>query len=138
MSEVAEQLRLNLESLVDHEPELIRRVYADLFEHHPQAAELFAEHSRAARGEMVREVLAFAIDLAEGETWVEENITSLGDKHEVNGVTHEMYSWFEDSLIRVLADLSGAQWCAELEGSWRNALAQVSGLMCSVGSSAAS
>ena len=131
MSEVAERLKQSLEILAADEPTLIRRVYEDLFEHHPQTEVLFGEHSRAVRGEMVREVLMFAIDLAEGATWVEENLSSLGYKHEVNGVTLEMYGWFVDSLLRVLAELSGPQWCAELEDSWRTALKRVSDLMCS-------
>jgi hemoglobin-like flavoprotein len=131
MSEVAEQLKQSREILAEDEPTLIRRVYEDLFEHHPQTAALFGEHSRAARGEMVREVLMFAIELAEGASWVEENLESLGFKHEVNGVTLEMYDWFIDSLLRVLAELSGSQWSAALEDSWRTALKRVSDLMCS-------
>ncbi|MBW2270623.1 MAG: hypothetical protein JRH16_18815 [Deltaproteobacteria bacterium] len=138
MSEIAERLKPNLEILAEDEPKLIRRVYEDLFEHHPRAAELFAEHSRAVRGEMLREALMLAIDHADGATWVEENLTSLGDQHEVNGVTNEMYSWFVDSLLRVFADLSGREWCAELEGSWRTVLEQISDLMLTADQRAAS
>ncbi|MBW2233119.1 MAG: hypothetical protein JRH17_22275, partial [Deltaproteobacteria bacterium] len=61
MSEVAERLKQSLEILAEDEPTLIRRVYEDLFEHHPQTEVLFSEHSRAVRAEMVREVLMYAI-----------------------------------------------------------------------------
>jgi hemoglobin-like flavoprotein len=137
MSEVAERLQRSLEILAADEPTLIRRVYEDLFEHHPQTAVLFSEHSRTVRAEMVREALMYVIDHSEGASWVEENLTSLGDQHEVNGVTLEMYGWFVDSLLRIFAEISGPQWSAELEGSWRTALELVSDLMCKPESGAA-
>ncbi|MAG32878.1 MAG: hypothetical protein CL908_18525 [Deltaproteobacteria bacterium] len=131
MSEVAERLRSSLEIIAECEATFIRRVYEDLFEQHPKTAELFGGHSRAVRGEMVREVLMYAIEHNEGASWVEENLASLGDQHEVNGVTLEMYGWFVDSLLRIFAEVSGPDWCAELEGSWRTALELVSDLMSS-------
>ena len=131
MSEVAERLKSSLEIIAEDEATFIRRVYEDLFEQHPKTLELFGGHSRAVRGEMVREVLMYAIEHNEGATWVEENLASLGDQHEVNGVTLEMYGWFVDSLLRIFAEVSGPDWCAELEGSWRTALELVSDLMSS-------
>ena len=48
-----------------------------------------------------------------------------------------MYGWFVDSLLRIFAEISGPQWCVELEDSWRTALELVSDLMCKSESGAA-
>ncbi|MBW2271251.1 MAG: hypothetical protein JRH16_22085 [Deltaproteobacteria bacterium] len=138
MSDVAEQLRRSLETLTRDEPKLIGRVYEDLFEHHPSVAEIFADHAHAVRSKMLRQVLEFAVDQADGATWLEENLTALGDTHEVNGVTAEMYGWFVDSLLRVFAEIAGPEWCAELEASWRTVLEQMSDRMLSAEQRAAS
>ncbi len=129
MSEIAERLERNLETIARDEPALIRRVYEDLFSHHPSIAELFTTHRTAVRAEMLREILVIALAQAEGASWVEENLASLGYKHHVNEVTHEMYGWFTDCLIRIFAEFSGSEWCAELEADWRAVLEQLSDQM---------
>jgi hemoglobin-like flavoprotein len=137
MSEIAERLTENLEALTRDESGLIQRVYEDLFEHHTSVAELFALHRRAVRTDMLREVLAIAVAQAEGDSWVDEYLDSLGFKHSASGVTPEMYDWFVECLMRVFAEISGPQWCSELEEGWRDVLGQVSAAMLAAGAGAA-
>ncbi|MBW2273281.1 MAG: hypothetical protein JRG96_08420 [Deltaproteobacteria bacterium] len=124
-----ELLRANLETILADEEKLMKRIYEDLFEEHPHAAEVFSEYSEAGQRQMVRETLMYSIDHLEAASWVKPNLVSLGQKHHAYEVTDEMYDWFVDCLIRVFAELSGPEWNEELETRWREVLDHISDLM---------
>ncbi len=119
----------HLHLISTREPKIAERIYERLFERHPQARELFGAHAEAVQQDMVNETLIAVVDSLEGNAWLESNMQLLGVKHAEFEVTDEMYDWWTDSILEVLAELSGPDWTPRLEQLWRERMDHLCNLM---------
>ena len=124
-----EMLIRNFEKLADCELELSGKVYDILFEKNPDWLDLFTAHHSAAGRQMVRETLMYAVDHLNAENWVGPNLTSLGKKHVEYEVDEDMYRVYIETLLLAMADVSGTEWCPELESGWSELFEYLSNLM---------
>ena len=120
--EKAHRLRSSLEVLAENESTFLDAVYDVFFQRRPDTHKLFGRFSQAAKRQMVRETLMYAIDQAEGENWVGLNVTALGYKHHEYGVTSDMYVDFLESVVETLVKFSGSAWDPDIEALWREAI----------------
>jgi len=122
---IAEHLHL----VIDREPRIAARVYEHLFQRHPQLQALFGEHAVAVQQDMLNETLIAVVDSLEGMAWLESNLQLLGAKHVEYEVSDEMYDSWTESVLEILAEVSGADWNPRLEQVWRDRMDYLCGLM---------
>lgn len=123
-------LREHLAEVADHEAELTDRVYASLFSKRPDAEELFGTYSRANQQRMMTETLGAVLNMLEQEHWLDEYVHAMGSRHQFSYETPaEMYAPYAEAMLEALAAVSGPEWTAELERSWKAALNQVNEMM---------
>jgi hemoglobin-like flavoprotein len=117
-----EMLSENFHLILEREPKLTERLYEELFRRHPETEELFGEHSFATRRQMLSETLVGVLDVVAKESWVASNLNVLGCRHDSYEVGREMYDWWRDCLVELLADVSGEDWSDELERLWSDGI----------------
>ena len=119
----------HLELIDEREPRIAERIYERLFQHHPQVRELFGAHAAQVQQDMLNETLIAVLDSLEGMAWLESNLQLLGAKHAEFEVGDEMYDSWTQSVLEVLAEVSGSDWSPSLERVWRERMDHLCNLM---------
>lgn len=114
-------LRDHLVFLDGELPALGEAFYGRLFELHPETKPLFGVASRAARKQMLMQILSSVIDI--DEPWVQDELNTLGHRHRTDwDITPQMYDWVRDALYDALRTTSGPTWTPELAAIWTTRL----------------
>ncbi len=119
----------HLDLISEREPRIAERIYDRLFQRHPKVRELFGVHAAAVQQDMLNETLIGVVDSLEGMAWLESNLELLGAKHVEFDVSDEMYDSWTESIVEVLAEVSGSDWSPRLESLWRERMDHLCGLM---------
>jgi cytochrome P450/hemoglobin-like flavoprotein len=124
-----EVLAEHLHLIGEREPHIAERVYERLFQGHPQLRELFGAHAAVVQQDMLNETLVGAVDTLEGMAWLESNLQLHGAMHVEFEVDDEMYGWWTEAILEVLAEVSGADWSPLLARLWRERMDHLCSLM---------
>ncbi len=123
-------LETNLSLVAERDPQLWRRVYAQMFREYPESEELFSRYGDEKMAEMLSETITAAFDLLDGETWTPGHVSAMGERHRHGYVVRpEMYDWFTDAVVVSLEAVSGESWDDATESAWRRSLDAVNQLM---------
>jgi hemoglobin-like flavoprotein len=131
------RIRNSFALVVEREPQLTRRFYANLFERYPRARVFFQRNTGRQQEKMLRDALMAVMEHLEDAPWLARELGTLGRKHVEYGVTDEMYDWVGDALLVTLREVSAEAWSPELESAWTGAYAAIARLM-KAGAAAAS
>ncbi len=124
-----EVLAKHIHLISEREPRIAERIYERLFRRHPQARKLFGPHAVAVQQDMLNETLIAVIDCLEGMAWLESHLQMLGATHVGFEVSDEMYDSWTESILEVLAEVSGSDWSPHLERLWRERMDHLCSLM---------
>lgn len=112
-------LRTSFLTALRRSPDLAARFYALLFERYPETRRLFggAAEMEIQERRLIEalEALMYRIDDAPTLTG---SLEVLGARHVEYGVTDEMYDWFGECLLAVIAETLAAEWTSELASHW--------------------
>lgn len=122
-------LRTSFELVVEREPEVTRRFYANLFRDFPQLKPLFSPARQSQQEQMLAQALAAVIEHLEDGAWLQQTLHALGARHVGYGVTDEMYDWVGAALLETLAQVAGDAWNDDLAQAWGDAYGAIAGLM---------
>lgn len=112
-------LRASFAQALTNAPDLGVRFYALLFERYPETRHLFGGPDEmvvlADRLVAALRGLMYRIDDAPTLTGALEE---LGARHVEYGVEDEMYDWFGECLLAVIAEAIASEWTSELAAQW--------------------
>ena len=118
-------LQEHLVFLDDHLNPLSDAFYGELFRAHPHVKSFFGVASRAAKKQMLRQILGAVLQL-DDEPWVREELAAVGERHQDLEIPAQSYRWVQDALLTALARVSGDLWTPELAALWTEQLDRVS------------
>lgn len=120
-------LSTSLQHILAREPHLPARFYDVLFRLHPALAAMFGERKRQET--MLARMLVALVDRYEDRPWVEEQLTTLGQRHKRLELTRDMYERFNTALLVTLEEAAGEEWTPAVERMWTDALADIAAVM---------
>jgi hemoglobin-like flavoprotein len=106
------------------------KVYERLFARSPDMERLFVmDDQGSARGNMLANVFEVLLDLAGPRAYGANMVRAEVVNHEGLGVPPRVFASFFGTVRDVLCDLLAEEWSAEVDGAWREVLAELEGLV---------
>ncbi len=123
-----ERLESSFKLLAPRGPELVDRFYANLFSKNPGLRPMFP----GDMGEQKKKLLASLVLVIENirdAGKLAQPLQDLGARHVGFGAEAEHYPVVRDTLVSVMADMSGEAWNDQLTQDWNGALDFVASVM---------
>lgn len=112
-------IRTSFLTALRRNPKLAAHFYALLFERYPETRRLFggAEEMAIQEKHLVDAIedLMYRID---NSATLSGTLEVVGARHVDYGVTDEMYDWFGECLLAVIAEALASEWTSELAAQW--------------------
>ena len=106
------------------------RVYARVFEAHPEMEKLFVRDTTGSiRGNMLTEAVTAMLDFIERDTYGGNLMRAEIVNHENLGVPREVFAGFYTTLRDTFAELLGAAWTNDIDTAWKELLARIDGAL---------
>jgi hemoglobin-like flavoprotein len=103
--------------------DLTPRVYARLFDLHPDMLPLFSRDTNGAvRGEMLARVFEMMLDFVDARSYAAQMIQCEVITHDGYGVPPAVFGVFFTVVADTLREVLGAEWTAETDATWRDFL----------------
>jgi len=116
-------------ALVAPQAEIIAdRFYATLFEDYPQVKPLFKNSNMVGQKKALIKSLIFVIENLEKPEDLAAGLYQLGERHVNYEVQESQFPAVGRTLIKVLAEVAGDAWNADLEKAWSDAYAAIQSL----------
>lgn len=122
------RLQESFRPLLDSQPSLAERFYAQLFAAHPQLRSMFPRDMENQKRKLL-EMLNLIIENLRAPQTVLPALKKLGVSHVGYGARPEHYPIVARTLIGAIAELSGPRWTADVEADWSSALKLVTQIM---------
>ena len=104
------------------------KVYERLFAAHPQMqAHFWRDATGAIRGEMLSRTFEAILDFVGERKYAAHMIGAELVTHEGYDVPREIFATFFGVVADTLRDLLADDWTAEMDGAWRDLLAEIDG-----------
>jgi hemoglobin-like flavoprotein len=124
----AAAIEASLERVAELCPDPTPRVYARLFAQQPQMAPLFWRDTKdSIKGEMLSRAFEAILDFVGERRYAGHMIGTELVTHEGYDVPREVFATFFAVVAETVAEILGGEWTAELEGAWRELLAEIDG-----------
>lgn len=124
--ERAAEIEASLELLAERDIDPTARVYARMFELHPQMEPYFwRDTDGAIRGEMLSRTFSAILDFVGERRYADHMIGTEMVTHEGYDVPREVFSTFFAIVRDALRDLLGADWSPAFESAWNEMLAEI-------------
>ncbi len=115
-----------LEMAAEQGADLTPRVYARLFDAHPQMEALFVRDTNGAvRGEMLARVFEMIMDFVDRRAYAAQMIQCEVVTHEGYGVPPEVFGVFFRTVADTLRERLGARWTPAMDAAWDEMLDQM-------------
>lgn len=122
------RLQESFRPLLDAQPSLADRFYANLFAAHPQLRTMFPREMVNQKRKLL-DMLNLIIENLRAPQTVVPALKKLGVSHVGYGARPEHYPIVAKMLMSAIAELSGERWTAELNADWSSALKLVTQIM---------
>ncbi len=109
--------------------ELVDRFYEELFARYPAVKPMFAGTTRKEQSRKLLAALKLVIGNLRRPAVLTKTLTELGARHQGYGAAPEHYEAVAGTLLDVMAEVAGADWTAEVDAAWRDALGAISEIM---------
>ncbi len=116
-----ERLESNFRHIAPRGEELVDRFYATLFSRHPAVRGMFTGDMSEQKKKLLSSIALVMKNLRAPDA-LRQPLMELGRRHSGYGVKAEHYAIVRDTLIEVLAELSGQSWSSQLTADWTEAL----------------
>lgn len=122
----AADIEASLELLAERDIDPTERVYARMFELHPQMEPYFwRDKDGAIRGEMLSRTFAAILDFVGERRYADMMISTEMVTHEGYDVPREVFATFFAIVRDALRDLLGGDWTPAFESAWNEMLAEI-------------
>jgi hemoglobin-like flavoprotein len=116
-----DRLQRSFNLLVPRGPELVDRYFGQLFSKYPVLRPMFPRDMSEPKSKLLSSLMLVMENLRDiGK--LEQPLQEMGARHVGYGTTPEHYPFVRDTLISVMADMSGDAWNDQLTQDWHNAL----------------
>ena len=122
------RLQESFRGLLESQPSLADRFYAQLFAAHPLLRAMFPQDMENQKKKLLDMLNLIVQNLHTPQT-VRSTLKSLGAAHVTYGVQPEHYPIVSTTLINAMTELSGPAWTAELNSDWSSAIKLVTQIM---------
>lgn len=116
-----ERLENNFRLITPRGEELVDRFYATLFSRQPAVRGMFPGDMSEQKKKLLSSIALVMKNLRAPDA-LRQPLMDLGRRHSGYGVKPEHYAVVRDTLIEVLAELSGQSWSSQLTADWTEAL----------------
>ncbi len=116
-----ERIESSFNLLAPRGPELVDRFYAMLFVRYPAVRPMFPTEMTAQKRKLLSSI-ALVIQNLRNLEQIRKVLFEMGRRHAAYGAQPTHYVAVRDTLIDVMAALTGPQWTAQLTGDWKAAL----------------
>lgn len=123
-----ERIESSFNFLAPRGPELVDRFYAMLFARYPAVRPMFPTEMTAQKRKLLSSI-ALVIQSLRNLEQIRTVLFEMGKRHAGYGAQPAHYVAVRDTLIDVMAALTGPQWTAQLTGDWKAAFDLVAGRM---------
>ncbi|GMU84333.1 MAG: hypothetical protein AMXMBFR47_42030 [Planctomycetota bacterium] len=115
-----ERIESSFNLLAPRGPELVDRFYAMLFARYPAVRPMFPTEMTAQKRKLLSSI-ALVIQNLRNLEQIRNVLFEMGRRHAGYGAQPTHYVAVRDTLIDVMAALTGPQWTAQLTGDWKAA-----------------
>lgn len=116
-----ERIESSFNLLAPRGPELVDRFYAMLFARYPAVRPMFPTEMTEQKRKLLSSI-ALVIQNLRNLEQVRNVLFEMGRRHAGYGALPTHYVAVRDTLIDVMAAMTGPQWTAQLTGDWKAAL----------------
>lgn len=119
-----ERIGVSFNNLAPRGPELVERFYAMLFARYPTMRRLFPTDLSSLKRKLLNSI-ALVVQNLRHPGRISDVLHEMGRRHGEYGAQPAHYTAVRDTLIDVMAEMSGSAWTAQLTGDWKAALDSV-------------
>jgi hemoglobin-like flavoprotein len=130
MTAPANPIHRSFELAAERCEDLTPLVYARLFREYPETETMFrSEGSELVKGSMLALTIDAILDFAGDRSGHFRMIECEVSSHDAYGTPRELFAAFFDVIAATLRELLDTDWSPEIDGAWRNLLAEIGGVV---------
>ena len=127
-----EILEQSFAALVPRGEELVARFYAELYRRNPELQSLFSRVAPEAQQRKLLMALSMVVQNLRKPEALKKRLGELGVRHRGYGAQPDHYPIVTQTLLNVMAEMSGELWTAQVQAAWTDALQIVADAMLKV------